>query len=395
MPPPQPYVSNIPLQVASALRYTDANGDLVTQLYPNDYTSLIGSATSTLKNQYIQVNQYLANYGAAITALQADVLALETSGVTNVTMVNGSCFSGNTAIAESVAVNYLIESMCSYKTALGTPSALSAATVVYTPSELNVLPAYSQNSAMAGLAGWSTGPTTTADAINNLWLAYKDMRAGVTQALLQSNTTCADIKIFYSNIYNPSTRVVTFYFYSSSIPAVFNTADPESGLLTLTDNIGNIYTKSFDIYQATTAGFVAADISLSSLSTISNYSAVMAYSLNSTTPVLGCNGSVLGTVINNTQTCPNTTTSATANSISFTFTPSVTQDVLYTVSLYDTSGITSGTTAVSTKSYVNPASIVSDSFTDLPSSHLYQLQVSITIGTVITHCSPITISTTS
>jgi len=191
------YVPNTPMQVAAALRYVDANGNLVSQLYPTDYLSLVGSTTGTQVNQIAQINQILATYQTTLTSLQNQINAINTSGVTAIPQVNAFCLSSpiNQVLPINVVTTYLVANACSYNSALGTPSALSTAVLTENPSVLNPLPAYSQNSAMAGLSGWIPVPVTIADAVNNLWLDANDKRAGINKVIAAVTPTCAQVII--------------------------------------------------------------------------------------------------------------------------------------------------------------------------------------------------------
>jgi len=394
---PSDYVRNVPLQVAAALRYIDANGDPVTQLYPNEYLALVGSTVGTLKNQYTQTVSILNSYNTRLDVLETDVNDIMLSGTTYVPSVGGGCVIPDNALHPITdVVEALVSDFCDYTTVLGTPTALAQA-ILAQCTNLNTAQAFSQNSVMAGLTGWVTSPSTSADTMNNLWLAYCDARAGITQALTQSAITCADIIINYTSVYTPASRVVTFYFYSSYIPVNFNATDTTSGLVTITDMYGNTYTKQFDLYAAVTTGYIPADLTNSSLSPGSSYNVVLSYNIASTTPAIGCSGYRPGTILNYTQLCPNTTTSNPSNTvIAYTFTPTVTTDVLYQVELFEgSSGTTSGQTALQSKSYVNPTSITSDQFTALTPSHSYIFRITLTIGATVTYCDEILITTSS
>lgn len=190
---PSPFVLNTPMQVAQALRYQDANGNIVSQLYPIDYLSLTGSAAGNLTTQMVQVNNILNGYQVTLNSLQTQITAINTSGVTAIPQVNGGCLNSNLVVPVNVATALLISNTCSYNSVLGTPTLLAQAILAEGSVTLNTLPAYSQNSAMAGLSGWNSTPQTIADSTNNLWLAYRDMRSGVTNALGLSG--CSQVKV--------------------------------------------------------------------------------------------------------------------------------------------------------------------------------------------------------
>ncbi len=393
MAAPQLYVLNTPLQVAKNLRYLDGNGDEVRTLYPNDYTSLIGSTTSSLIDQYNQIVTILAAYDARITILETKVTNILASGST-VPVVNAYClYNDNVPHPITDSFQLLASAWCTYQTTAGTSTDWATAATTMC-SNLGTLPAYSQNSVMSGLSGWINTPTTAAQSMKNLWLSYCDMRVGVTTALSQSNITCANIHIHYSSIYNPLSKIVTFYFNSSSIPSNF-ASGATTGTITITDSGNHTYVSTFNIVSAVNTGYVAFDLTNSPLSQTSVYTAIMQYTLTSTTPSLGCSGGVVGTVLNNLQQCPNTTVYSNSNTtVTFSFVPVVTTNVSYIVDLIQTSGTTSGGTVVATKNYVNPQTTTTDTFTGLTPSTRYEVRLSVVINGITTTC-PLIIQSTS
>lgn len=396
MPVPPLYIPNEPLQVAKNLRFVDLNGDLVTQLYPvgiptdtptTGYISCIGAKLSNFIDDYNQTLVTLGNYNSRISTLEVEVAAIQASGATAIPSVNAGCLSSpaNQILPINVVTANLVANSCDYNTALGTPSALNSA-IAAMCANLGTSAAYSQNSTMSGLAGWINTPANIAQSFANLWLAYCDARAGITQALEQSSITCADIQVNYSGVYNLGTRTITMYFYGSSIPANFSGSPSPNATFTITDTAGKTYSQTFNLYSIVGTGSLELDISDSALYENSTYTSVLSYTLTSTTPTITCTGSIPGTVINNSVTCPNMNVSAASStSIQFTLTPSVISNVVYTVQLLATSGST-GTTILQTKTYTDPASPVTDTFTGLSSSTTYGIVVSVTTNEKTTVC---------
>jgi len=249
MPPVQQYVLNTPLTVALNLRYTDTNGIVVDTLYPNDYTELIGGAVSNLITLSQQTAVLLTNYNSRITALETSVAAIQSSGVTFMLYVNGGCLLGNTSVPITTAVTSLVASECAYITALGTPTALAQSVGILNNSALNLLPAFSQNSDMAGLANWKSTITTTADLEYNLALAYLDSRAGITKALAAVTPTCAQVIVDYQVVTNTP---LTFVFYFSGYTFIPTGYTDSGSTIEITDTSGNIYLTGFNIVDAST-----------------------------------------------------------------------------------------------------------------------------------------------
>lgn len=411
MATPGPYVPNGPLALSKNLRFIDDNGILVTQLYPvnplgavydtptTGYISRIGAVLSDQIDLYDQVTTILTSYNTRISALETDVENIQASGATTIPTINARCLStpANQTQPITTVLNTFLPIWCQYVSVTGDSSGLSGAILAEGATTLNALPAYSQVSAMSGLAGWKSSPATIADSITNLWLAYLDMRSGVTRALNQSNVTCSSIVITPSGTYTPSERSITIYFPGSYIPTNFS----ENGShLLVEDGLGNSYTANFNALTAVnTDGNLVIDISASTLSEITDYTVTLTYNVTSTTPALTCTRSIVVEVNNSTAVCPNLSTTVYAGagstaSILFSFTPTVTENVVYTVDLLNTSGSTSGTT-IHTKTYTNPAVPIVDSFTGLNNSTSYGIRVTVTIKGEANVCTTIIIMTPS
>lgn len=263
----QPYVSNVPLFVAKNLRFDDDNGIPVTQMLPvgmngtvvNDtprtgYISRIGAVLSDYIDLYAQVNQTLTQYGQDIATLQQEVADLQTSGTT-VPNVNGFCFTGDAQTPITTVVELMAESACDYNTVFGTSSALMEAILAEGASTLNVAPAFSQASAMAGLQGWDSDPETVAATINNLWLSYLDARAALQKTIDIITPSCSQAIIDFATHFVPgagSTSGIFVYFSGYSfIPNVY---EDDGSIITITDTTGGIYTTGVDMIARSQPG---------------------------------------------------------------------------------------------------------------------------------------------
>lgn len=387
MPPPIPYVPNVPLPVAINLQYVDSNGVTVNQLYPNQYIQIIGSKVSQQVDQYNIVNSTLVSYDTRISDNTAAIEILQLSGDT-MPMVNGSCLNGGQNDYVQNITNLLVNNSCSYNSILGTTTGLGLAVAAQCVN-LATEPAYSQNTDMAALAGWVTTPTTIADSFNNLWLAYCDARVGITQALAQSTINCSSIIITISGYYNPTTKVLRVYTGGSYIPSNFSDAGTSS--LRVIDSFNNVTASSFDVESVLAAGYVDINLTGTGLSQTSDYNVFFIYGVTSTTPSLGCSGTKVITVGNTTVVCTPMSFVETSNSIQYSFTPYITENVVYSVTLMTSSGDTVDTSAL----YINPTTTVTGTFTNLDSSTTYQVQMVVQVSGVDNICSLYTVQTTA
>ena len=278
MYPNAPY---FPLQLPANLKFIDALGNPVSQLYPWGATpqltspttgalSLNMAATNTLIDEMRQVNIILANYATTLVSLQTQINNINTSGATALPNVNGGCLTGppNQSIGLATATTLLIANSCAYNNVLGTPTAL-ANSILAQCNNLNTLPAFSQNSVMSGLTGWKTSPLTIADTINNQWLSYCDARAGITEALAAVTPDCSQVIIsFAASMPNFYSGLDLYFQGYTFIPDGFTDGGSS---ITVTDGMGGILVQSFKIVTTSnTPGALVLNTSGSTLSPTSD-----------------------------------------------------------------------------------------------------------------------------
>jgi len=278
MYPNAPY---FPLQLPANLKFIDALGNPVSQLYPWGATpqltspttgalSLNMAATNTLIDEMRQVNIILANYATTLVSLQTQINNINTSGATALPNVNGGCLTGppNQSIGLATATTLLIANSCAYNNVLGTPTAL-ANSILAQCNNLNTLPAFSQNSVMSGLTGWKTTPLTIADTINNEWIAYCDARAGITEALAAVTPDCSQVIVsFAASMPNFYSGLDLYFQGYTFIPDGFTDGGSS---ITVTDGMGGILIQSFNIVTTSnTPGALILNTSGSTLSPTSD-----------------------------------------------------------------------------------------------------------------------------
>lgn len=290
----QPFVSNVPLQVAKNLRFVDANGIPVTSMLPvgmngtivNDspttgYISRIGAVLSDQIDLYNQVSQTLVTYGQNITTLQQQVAALQISGTT-IPIVNGYCFTGNANSPITTVVGLMAQSACDYNSVLGTSSALMQAIIAEGASSLNVASSFSVAGAkMQALSGWIANPLTIASTVNNLWLSYLDSRAGLTAGLAQMTPSCSQAIINFSPRYVSAAGSGSgFYIYISGYSFIPTAYTDNGSTVTITDGSGGIYNTAIDVVARSQPGADTLFVGISGTA-LSTTSACYTVNLNS------------------------------------------------------------------------------------------------------------------
>lgn len=384
----QQCVFNATHTVAKNLRFIDANGDPTSRQFTNDYLDNVGQNVSSLIDEYNQILTVLQNQGGNIVTLQQEVTALLTSGFTLPSVSAGCLSSGNTLPINTVT-SLLVTNTCSYNSALDTPANLSRSVLVQGVG-LNTGTAFSNpGTTMSNIAGWNQSPTTTANTINNLWLAVNDLRGGMSLIMQAITPSCNQIVVNYiTNLPSFTTGIQLFFAGYTFIPTGY--ADAGS-TITVTDTANNTITQSLNIITASTSGSVTIPISGTALLANSNYTVTVTSNVTNATWKTSCQKTTIKTVTNNIAVCPTITTFSVTNSISFIMTPLITTGVSYAVSL-----LSSGSTVLSTQTYANPSAPVSGNFGSLTALTAYYIRVTTTLtGQTPTVCALNAVSTTS
>lgn len=309
------YTPYYPLNVAKNLRFINSNGILVTEMYPigttngtntdtpeTGYISLIGSVLSQQIDNYTDILGVLSTYNTDIITLQGQVLAIQTSGATAIPQVNGACLNGNSVQPINVITTLLVSNTCAYNTVLGTPTSLNLAILAEGSGTLNTQPAFSQNSTMSGLSGWITSPITIADSINNSWIAYKDARSGITNALAAITPTCAQVKVEYQAVLIGGPVINLYFSGYTFIPTGFI---DNGSTVQVTDTSNNKFIQSINIVTLSTNNTpLSISTSGNTLSpTSTSYTVQVNSSVINSTLGISCQKTVIKTV-NTAATSP-------------------------------------------------------------------------------------------
>lgn len=297
--PPPLYVPNDPQDLAKNLRFTDPRTGLqVTRQFPWDYQNTIGGS---LSQQIDTINTVIANLASTNTVVsnqQAQINNILTSGFALPT-VNSACLSSGTNLPLDVVTGLLVANSCSYNTVLGQPSSLYQS-IAAQGSNLNGSPAFSQSGSMTGLIGWKSQPLTVADTINNQWISYLDVRAGVSTALAAITPSCGSLIINYSVVVLSGVFFNIYFSGYTFIPAGFTDA---GSTLQITDTSGNIYLQAVNVVaQSHTSGPIIIATSGTTLSpTSATYTVTLNSNINNLALAVTCVRTTIQTVINTTQ----------------------------------------------------------------------------------------------
>lgn len=300
------WVPNTETVVPVGLRYTDANGDLVTKLFPLDYLILVGQDLAIISgttNQLLAAWAYQANQINIINAAIATI-----PPEYNTPEINPLCLGlSGTTVAIDVVLEAMVTAWCSYLNVTGGTTALATAITQQCPN-LNSSPSFGvPGTSMSAITGWKNAPTTIADTLTNLWLTSCDSRSGIQNVLAAVTPTCAQVIVDYQVVLTSSDTVFNFYFNGYTfIPTGF--VDNGSSIR-ITDLAGNIYIQTVDLPdQSLIPGPVSIAISGTTLQLNSTYTITVISNVENTNLGLTCEKTVIKNVNTNTVTpnecCP-------------------------------------------------------------------------------------------
>lgn len=372
------------LTVASGLRYTDSNGDLVIQLPESEYVELIGSKLSDTMARVSLVEYESGQNSLKIAQLQADMP--EPTPIPEVSLP-GVMPDSNPYPVQDV-VEELGNQFIDLRDATGTPTELDASVDVQ-PTALASDEALSTSGPMSGISGWVDTPLTIADTITNLWLTVIDMRDALKTVIENTAVSCSDILINYAATVTDNGATVNIFLSGyCHIPNGFADCSPTS-TITITDTGGNSYTESLDVTTlSSTNGAYSISLVGTPVNTASDYTVQLDACL--TNGIITCGKTVIKQLENNVSVCPQITPYRSGDTISYVMTvPVLSSSITYKVDLYhDVSPIE----LTATNEYSNPTStIITGEFTGLSADTYYIVPSVLINGEVVQTCPQITV----
>ena len=255
------------LSLPACLRYTNAQGQTVTQLIHNQYSL-------TLATKICEIKGIVDLHTSQISSISSRVTALEAVTADDLPTISVACLTGSSAlVALDVAVDTIADELCALKGVVGTNTAITAAAAKQC-TQLSILPSLSSTGTMGNLAGWKPTVTTLSDSIFNLWLTVCDMRGAIASLKDCCGTVdCSAIIIDFTVAANTNRDQVTLFFNGlTSIPSTYTECTQLGSKLTITDSAGKAFTTNIQVVanKNNTAG-VAVSLTGSGLNTTLNY----------------------------------------------------------------------------------------------------------------------------
>ena len=342
------------------LRYTDPGGDLVTQLPLDDYLQLVGNHIVTLIGEVDDLTSAIDDLTARVTTIENNlptyvpVPEISMPGI----MPDSELYPLQDVLTE-LALQFI-----DLRNATGTPTALSTA-ITYQGGTLKDEQQLSGVDLMKELSGWVEEPTTVADSITNMWLTILDMRAAMVSCLIPTGSvTCDDVVIGFTAVVNPTGNFVTLNFLTSNVPAGFFDQNPLGSILNITDAAGHSWFTRVNV-SLLASSVTGIQINLANTSINANLDLTFDLTTVVTNGQITCTKNTTVTTSTTVNACTTVTFVPAQTSISWSFNPPVTENIIYSLS------ISGGSLSPLVRSYTNPSSVVSDVLSGLTADTEY------------------------
>ena len=377
---------NCLVPVASCFQYTNAFGDLVTEMSIKDYASAIGTRVCSIVNDITILTGVVEDINDRLTVIEACDPCNPPAPVIE---IPNSCLTAGTNIPIETFVETLETAFCDLQTATGTPTELYSA-IAQECVNLDTSPSLSNSSVnMGSLPGWVTAGNynTVADAVNNMWITICDIRS----ALYNVVTTCCapscdDVDLFITATYTSPNILLTI---GGTISGTFADCYAAGSFITITDAFGNSYTTQVPVVTNVGGAAVSINIAATSLNPYTDYTVTLNVCVDDSTNSLKCN-QVLTTSVTNSAYCPSIVYATDVTFIDYSLTNLISSPVTYIIECWNNAL----TTLVTSDTVINPAAgAVIGSLTGLTAATTYQIRVRVIIGSTIKDC-PYTSATT-
>jgi len=367
---------NCQISIAPCFQYTNAFGDLVTQMSLQDYASAIATKVCEIVDDITTIN-------ATLITLSDRIEVFEDCDACNPVIppieIPTSCLSPATNIPIETFVEDLESAFCALQTATGNPTQIGIG-IAQQCINLDTTPTLNNAGVNYGsLPGWINAGSysTMADAVNNMWITICDIRTAVQSVINNCcNVSCADVDITMTVAYTNPNISLTF---AGSAPG-FSDCYPAGMYVTITDAYGVSYTTQVSVIPNLGGAAQTVDLSVSGLSLFTNYTVQLTICADAVD--LKCSDSLIQTV-ENTALCPSMLYATENTSIDYSFTNPLSSPVTYIVECWNNAL----TSIVSSSTVVNPAAgAVIGTVTGLVAATTYQLRLRTIIGSTIRDC---------
>lgn len=386
VPNPTPGTGGCPdctVNIAECFYYRNPQGDTVTTMQLIDYVNAIGNRICSISSSINIINQVLENHDNRITAL-------ETAPPPTITLpqVTPVCVTSQPGIAQemNVVLGALEIEFCELLGATGTAPELLAAISRQCPN-LNNSPQLSGSGTMSTIPGWEINVNSVADTLTNIWLTICDLRSGVLN--IQSTccpNNCDGVEVdIQAVLTDPNTLKL---YFTGAVPVGFTECNSSGTTFTITDESGGSITFVVPVISNLNnlAGYT---IDLTGTPINSGESLIITASAFCVTNGESQCQDVLSFILNSTAACPLIDLTASQNSIDYEYTwaagaASIDVQLWNQAQTMMLQSQITGVPGVGT---------YSGTFSGLTTGTQYRIRVVITIGSNVTTCNFVPITT--
>ena len=372
---------NCLVDIAPCFQYTNAFGDLITQLPIKDYAALIGIEVCDIASQLVVIN-------ATLVSLDDRISVFEDCDACNPVIppieIPTSCLTAGTDIPIEDFVQTLETAFCELQTATGPATELYAA-IAQQCVNLDTSPTLSNTSVnMGSLPGWVTAGNynTVADSLNNLWITICDIRSAVFNVVTTCCApSCDNVDLFITATYSSPNILLTI---GGTVSGTFADCYAAGSFVTITDAFGNAYTTQVPVIINVGGAAVTIPIGTSSLNAFTDYTVTLNVCVDDSTNSLKCN-QVLTTTVTNSAACPAIVYAVGVpyDFIDYSLTNLISSPVTYMVECWNNTF----TTIITSNTHVNPAvGAVIGTLSGLVAGVTYQVRVRVITGSTINDC---------
>ena len=372
------------INLCDALRYSDANGNVISSLPLSQYALLVGNKVCDILATITTIQTQLTSLGDRVTVLEGFFPLTTTEA-----QIIPTCVTSTVGVLTnvSVVVAALETDFCALRTATGNPAAIN--NTVAQQAILNgdnLLSAPTQT--YSAQTGWKTSPVNMANSLQNAWIVIKDLYDAVQT--IQTNCcpgACEDLTFAFSVTRNLGSNSIatslTLGFAGAAIPAGFADTGGTT-LITVTDEqtpAGTVTTNANLTSTIQSGGTV--NISLSGGSPAINPAQNLTVTINSSF-TQASSGAVCDETKSVVSTgelpCPVDIATSSVSSTGFTvgFTNILGNTAVYRIKLHVVSGgVTNPVAAFDSGNITSPGTTVSHAFTGLTPNVTYAIRLNV------------------
>lgn len=353
-----------PVNLAPYFQYNDpSTGDLVNKDQVQNYVQKIGITVGDLVGQARESQE-------ATAAISTRVSNLESSPAPKFTLPNllpTGIANPNVPLPLDEFTQLLEQEFVELRASVGDSETIYS-TITTPPSDFNTAKALgTSGGVMSSITGWIEDPQNLSESVTNVWLSLIDLRSGLRNIQLNTNTACEGISI---NLTGTLENKQLKLFFTGKIPSNLLSCQTQGSLFTVADTSGNYFNTTLDIKNnINNASGLAVDLTGTSLNFADNLKVSSTFCFTDSNTATTCQN-YLETMVNNNFNCPTVNVIPSGSKVDFNFVHTL-GTLTYSVQLFDSSD-----TMIQSQNYSESApTSISGTFSSLSANTLYRIRL--------------------